>query len=257
MVEGRFSFAGFYERRRGAFPRAVRGDDCHGGRRLFRAVAQRLVGTLRGALGTLFFASKWSFGANGRRLRCRDRCRAQPTAAHMVLGGGGAVLCVFPDFAASVLPLFPPIYRLGPDRWCRGVVGRRVPARPEQKRGGVLSSPFRAWELLAGSLLAFNAVPLMRSRALRELTAGAGLSNRRSMLRLRRKDHLPRVAALIPVLGAVAIIHAGASGSSLAGRLLQLQPVVYIGLISYSLYLWHWPLIVLIRYAMGMEPLTP
>jgi SGNH domain (fused to AT3 domains) len=119
-------------------------------------------------------------------------------------------------------------------------------------------SPFRAWELLVGSLLAFNAVPIIRSRALREVIAGVGLlAILFACFAYDAKTTFPGFAALLPVLGAAAIMHAGASGSSLVGGLLQWRPVVYVGLISYSLYLWHWPLIVLTRYAMGMEPIAP
>ena len=116
-------------------------------------------------------------------------------------------------------------------------------------------SPFRAWELLAGSLLAYGALPAIRSRLLREALSAGGLTAILLACWLYRDTTVfPGLAALAPVLGAVAVIHAGSSGPTLAGRLLQLRPVVYVGLISYSLYLWHWPLIVLTRYAAGMEP---
>ncbi len=60
----------------------------------------------------------------------------------------------------------------------------------------------------------------------------------------------PGLAAALPCLGAVLIIGAGESGSSLVGAVLSWRPVVFIGLISYSLYLWHWPVIV--SCAMGL-----
>ena len=50
--------------------------------------------------------------------------------------------------------------------------------------------------------------------------------------------------ALLPCVGAALIIWAGETGPSIVGRALSLPPVVFVGLISYSLYLWHWPLIV-------------
>jgi peptidoglycan/LPS O-acetylase OafA/YrhL len=60
---------------------------------------------------------------------------------------------------------------------------------------------------------------------------------------------LPGASALVPCLGAALVIHAGAGGrSSLAGRVLSSPPVVFVGLISYSLYLWHWPLLLLAEY---------
>ncbi len=56
----------------------------------------------------------------------------------------------------------------------------------------------------------------------------------------------PGVRTVIPVLGAVLLIAAGSSGSA-SNRLLALKPFAFVGAISYPLYLWHWPLLVLWR----------
>lgn len=60
----------------------------------------------------------------------------------------------------------------------------------------------------------------------------------------------PGLAALVPCLGALLVI-LFAAPSNLAGRLLGLRPVVFVGLISYSLYLWHQPLLAFTRIATG------
>ena len=58
----------------------------------------------------------------------------------------------------------------------------------------------------------------------------------------------PGLAALAPCLGAGLVIHANSAASSRLGGMLSFKPIVGIGLISYSLYLWHWPLIVFAKY---------
>ncbi len=61
----------------------------------------------------------------------------------------------------------------------------------------------------------------------------------------------PGLPALVPCVGTALIIYAGESGPTLTGSLLSLPPFVWVGLISYSLYLWHWPTLVLAEQMRG------
>ena len=112
--------------------------------------------------------------------------------------------------------------------------------------------PPRAWELLLGCLLALGAFPEFRSRPLRQLASAAGLV---AILiaggAFNRTVSFPGWAALLPCLGAVLVIHTGARGDTLVCRLLSSRGAVFIGLVSYSLYLWHWPIIVLYKAHAG------
>ena len=106
--------------------------------------------------------------------------------------------------------------------------------------------PYRAWELLAGSILALGVVPPLSRRISAEVAAGAGLLLiAGSVQYLTSESAFPGWNALPACLGATLIIHAGASHrETMTARLLSLWPLRFTGLISYSLYLWHWPLIV-------------
>lgn len=107
----------------------------------------------------------------------------------------------------------------------------------------------RAWELLFGALLALNPSPLRPNRLAREAAALTGVLLIAGSLLLpdwgRRAPLIPE--ALWPCLGAVLVLYAGANGPTLAGRILGNPIASYVGIISYSLYLWHWPLIAFYR----------
>ena len=117
--------------------------------------------------------------------------------------------------------------------------------------------PTRAWELLMGSALALGIVPAISLAWLRESIAAAGLLLiALSIYFIVPEMPFPGWAALPSCLGAAAIIYANTNGTTLAGTLLSLRPVVFIGIISYSLYLVHWPVFVLVGYA-AIDPLEP
>src|SRR3546814_6295705 len=61
----------------------------------------------------------------------------------------------------------------------------------------------------------------------------------------------PGAAALLPCLGTALVIHAGTGAETRVARLLSQRWLVFIGLISYSLYLWHWPLLAFLRQGYG------
>ena len=108
-------------------------------------------------------------------------------------------------------------------------------------------SPPRAWELLVGALLAIGTVPAIRSNFAREVLADAGAAAIGiAVLTYSPHTIFSGVSALLPVLAAAAVIHAGRETQ--VARLLALRPLVAIGFISYSLYLWHWPIIVFTEY---------
>lgn len=108
-------------------------------------------------------------------------------------------------------------------------------------------TPTRVWELFAGSILALQGLPNLRSRPLREVLAVAGLALIAvPVFTYTSKTTFPGLAAALPV-GGSALLIAIAPGTSV-GRLLSSKPMTFVGLISYSLYLWHWPIIVFVDY---------
>ncbi|WP_242207718.1 MULTISPECIES: acyltransferase family protein [unclassified Pseudomonas] len=106
--------------------------------------------------------------------------------------------------------------------------------------------PTRAWELLCGAMLAVIPVPKHVARPwLRQSVGLAGLAAVLvAVFTFERTTVFPGWAALLPVLGTTALIWSGAHGPTWAGRLLSVRVLVWIGLLSYSLYLWHWPVYV-------------
>jgi len=109
------------------------------------------------------------------------------------------------------------------------------------------ASPGRFWELLVGSLLASlgwgNNCSKNNANML-EIT-GAGLIAL-AVFSYSPATLFPGPAALLPTLGTAMIIAAAGRGT-LISPLLKSKPAVWVGLISYALYLWHWPLLVLLR----------
>ncbi len=104
----------------------------------------------------------------------------------------------------------------------------------------------RAWELLVGTLLALGMIPRLSQLLLRNLAALGGMAMiLAAVFAYKHSTPFPGLTALLPCIGAALIIHAGEAGPTVIGKLLSLRPLVFIGLISYSLYLWHWPVILL------------
>ncbi len=107
--------------------------------------------------------------------------------------------------------------------------------------------PFRAWELLTGAFLALGIVPEFKGRTAREIAGLAGLGCiLAAVFIFHAADLRLPVMLVLPVMGAAVFIHAGADG--LVKKAMGFWPMVFTGRISYSLYLWHWPLMLFAGY---------
>ena len=106
--------------------------------------------------------------------------------------------------------------------------------------------PFRMWELFVGSICAFWATSALSQRG-NEALAGLGLAMVVASIFLISSDMaFPGAVTLGPVIGTALIILFARPGTRVA-RALSLKGMVWVGLISYSLYLWHQPIFALAR----------
>jgi peptidoglycan/LPS O-acetylase OafA/YrhL len=102
----------------------------------------------------------------------------------------------------------------------------------------------RAWELGVGAILSLPVLPVIKNQKWINFLSLAGLIFIGVSFFVLREDHFPGFAALLPCLGTGLIIYSTqCSGRSIVSNWLSSRILVGVGMISYSLYLWHWPLI--------------
>jgi peptidoglycan/LPS O-acetylase OafA/YrhL len=118
-------------------------------------------------------------------------------------------------------------------------------------------TPFRAWEFLAGGILAWihdkHGQSSDRSWLGEAASWTGGLLLAGGMAWITDREPYPGWRAVVPVAGTLLVIAAGRA-ASFNRWVLSLAPVVWVGLISYPLYLFHWPLISFVHIIKGATP---
>jgi peptidoglycan/LPS O-acetylase OafA/YrhL len=244
---GRFSLVGFYERRV---------------RRIFPALAAMLIAA---SLAAYFFLLPGELESFGRSVVAatfsysnfffgRTSGYFGPTASTLPLLHTWS-LAIEEQFYVF-LPLFVMVvHRFWPARlWLILLavallsLGVSVHGALDQDSRAFYMPQARAWELLLGTLLSCGRLPLLKRRSWRE---GAGFLGLLLIIvpafAYSQSRGIPGYAVLAPCLGSAILIGLGLSGATMASRALSWGPVVFIGRISYSLYLWHWPIFVFMR----------
>ncbi|WP_158298642.1 acyltransferase family protein [Sphingomonas psychrotolerans] len=131
-----------------------------------------------------------------------------------------------------------------------------------QPRLAFYSIVCRFWELGAGVLLCtahatWRARLGASSRPFRAVFAAVSVAAIAAGLGFAAPGFFPFPLALLPVLGTAGLIATVCSCPELAiARLLRSGPATFTGRLSYSLYLWHWPVLVLFRWTVGLDSLA-
>lgn len=122
--------------------------------------------------------------------------------------------------------------------------------RHEGSSSAFFMSPPRAWEFLVGAIIAVEGFPVLRNELAQRITRGVALVLLAiPILALRQGPGFPGINALAPCLGAALFIWSGiAVPARKRGLYSPLHLVRFFGQISYSLYLWHWPLFTFARF---------
>jgi len=111
----------------------------------------------------------------------------------------------------------------------------------------------RAWELSLGGLIGLSIFPMIQPKILSNLLVLFGFSLIFLSSLLYVPEGFPGLKALLPVVGACLFIYGSLSKEAIINCVFSVKPLVYIGAISYSLYLWHWPFIAFYKYYFSDE----
>jgi len=117
--------------------------------------------------------------------------------------------------------------------------------------------PLRAWELFIGSMLALWEPSTPIKTGFRNILSIIGIGAIFASIFIFSDETIfPGWAAILPVLGSAFVIFGGMDSQTFIRKFLGSAPLVFIGKISYSLYLWHWPLLVMGKYYLIREMTT-
>lgn len=244
IAESRYSIVSFYERRiRRIFPALFAMLAVFSVFAVIYLLPNELVAYSKSMLAATLSASNFYFWQHSGYF---DSPTSYPLLHTWSLAVEEQFYILFPIFLLLVRKLFPTRLRLS----VIVLFGASLLASAfvvSQDRTTAFYMPYtRAWELLLGTILSLGMFPSLKPAWQRNLATIAGMGLiAYSVLFFTEETLFPGLSALAPCVGSALIIGAGESGSSVVGKILSWRPVVFIGLISYSLYLWHWPVIVL------------
>ncbi|HJR90546.1 MAG TPA: acyltransferase family protein [Aeromicrobium sp.] len=110
----------------------------------------------------------------------------------------------------------------------------------------------RLWELAVGSVVAIIYPRLLRATSGNAVTTFVGLvAIVASMWVIQETLQWPSPWAILPIAGAALVLGGGGTSTTWTERVLGIAPLVWIGGLSYSLYLWHWPVVVVAEQVVG------
>jgi peptidoglycan/LPS O-acetylase OafA/YrhL len=244
IAESRYSVIGFYERRiRRIFPALFAMLTVFSVFAVIYLLPAELVAYSKSMFAATASASNFYFWRHSGYF---DSPTSYPLLHTWSLAVEEQFYILFPLFLILVRKFFPSHLRLSVIAlFCGSLVASAVVV--SQNRETAFYMPYtRAWELLLGTILSLELFPSLQHAWQRNFATLAGIGLIAfSIFFYTERTLFPGLSALAPCMGSALIIGAGESGSSLVGKILSWRPVVFIGLISYSLYLWHWPVIVL------------
>lgn len=114
----------------------------------------------------------------------------------------------------------------------------------------------RSWQLLAGAVVAMVGVNATRLPA--ELVSGiAAAALLASFFAIDGSTPYPGLAAAVPTAATAALLYCGAAQATRVSRALSVAPARFLGRVSYSWYLWHWPILVLLEQALLRDQMAP
>jgi peptidoglycan/LPS O-acetylase OafA/YrhL len=131
--------------------------------------------------------------------------------------------------------------------------------KTDRSANAFFMSPPRAWEFLIGGIAALDGFPVLRNGLMRRIARGVALVMLAiPIFSLRQGPGFPGINALLPCIGATVFIWSGIGVPTQArSRFSFLNAIKFFGQISYSLYLWHWPLFTFARFSKNSLVLDP